>query len=207
MSLLGILVAVYAIGMYVYDPGAARVPDDMQHSYAPHSFGIYTHIFASAFTLLLGPFQFSSRFRTRWPALHRWAGRAYLGVGVLFGGLAGLYMSCFASGGMVARSGFAFLAVGWLATGFLAYRAVRKNDFLMHRRWMVRNYSLTLAAVTLRLYLPLAFVLQVPFEVSYPIIAWLCWVPNLLAGELAARTTQPESAFRGEQRIHKESLD
>jgi hypothetical protein len=48
---------------------------------------------------------------------------------------------------------------------------------------MVRNFSLTFAAVTLRLYLPISGVAGVPFEVAYPIIAWIAWVPNLIVAE------------------------
>jgi hypothetical protein len=45
---------------------------------------------------------------------------------------------------------------------------------------MVRNFALTFAAVTLRLYLPLGFASGLRFEDFYPAVAWLCWVPNLL---------------------------
>lgn len=48
---------------------------------------------------------------------------------------------------------------------------------------MVRNLALTLAAVTLRIYSPLLTVTSVPFELAYPLVAWLCWVPNLLVSE------------------------
>jgi hypothetical protein len=44
---------------------------------------------------------------------------------------------------------------------------------------MVRNFALTFAAVTLRLYLPAWMIAGVAFDVAYPLIAWLCWVPNL----------------------------
>ncbi|WP_250637311.1 DUF2306 domain-containing protein [Stenotrophomonas rhizophila] len=47
----------------------------------------------------------------------------------------------------------------------------------------MRNFSLTLAAVTLRIYLPSSMVLGIPFDIAYPIIAWLCWLPNLLLAE------------------------
>lgn len=49
---------------------------------------------------------------------------------------------------------------------------------------MVRNFALTLAAVTLRIYLPASMIAGIEFEVAYPYIAWLCWVPNLVAAEL-----------------------
>jgi hypothetical protein len=48
---------------------------------------------------------------------------------------------------------------------------------------MVRNFSLTFAAVTLRLYIPASALAGVEFSVAYPIIAWLCWVPNILWAE------------------------
>lgn len=99
--------------------------------------------------------QFSSRLRRADLELHRWAGRLYLGVGVLVGGVSGLYISQFAFGGPVAGVGFAALAVCWLHTGARAFTAIRRRAVKEHRRWMVRNFSLSFAAVTLRLYIPL----------------------------------------------------
>jgi hypothetical protein len=65
----------------------------------------------------------------------------------------------------------------------MAYACVRSANFGLHREWMIRSYALCLAAVTLRLYLPLAALGGIPFEEAYPAIAWLCWVPNLVAAE------------------------
>jgi hypothetical protein len=48
---------------------------------------------------------------------------------------------------------------------------------------MIRSFALTLAAVALRVYLPSALAAGIEFETAYPIIAWLCWVPNLLVVE------------------------
>ena len=113
-------------------------------------------------------------------------------IGVLIGGLSGLFMAFHAFGGLPSRLGFACLAVAWLYSGFRAYFAVRACDFLAHRRWMVRNFALTFAAVTLRVYLPASMALGAAFEVAYPVIAWLCWLPNLVAAEcLLNRSTDP----------------
>jgi hypothetical protein len=49
---------------------------------------------------------------------------------------------------------------------------------------MIRNYALTLGAVTLRLWLPLFLSLDYTFVESYATIAWLSWFPNLLVAEL-----------------------
>jgi uncharacterized membrane protein len=156
----------------------------MKLNFVIHPIGIYAHVFASLVALSLAPFQFFSRLRSARPRVHRLMGRAYLGIGVVVGGLAGLYMSIFAFGGVTAKLGFACLAVSWLYTGVRAYRAIRRGAVQEHRNWMVRNVSLTLAAVTLRIYLPSSMIAGIPFEVAYPAIAWLCWVPNLIVAEL-----------------------
>lgn len=189
-------VAAYAIGMYGLGPGAERLHPDMRAAFERHPVGITTHIFAASLALLLGPLQFWGRLRAARPRLHRWLGRIYLGVAVALGGTAGLYMSFHAFGGWVGKLGFAGLALGWLYTGARAFGAARGRDFAAHRRWMIRNFSLTFAAVTLRLYLPPVFVFQWPFEQAYAVIAWACWVPNLLVAEWLASTTPARSAER-----------
>jgi uncharacterized membrane protein len=175
-------VVAYAAIAYGLLPLGALVNSDMQAAYHAHSLGIYTHIAGASVALLLGPFQFSTRLRTRRTAVHRWLGRTYL-IGVAMGGLAGLYMAFFAYGGSLARMGFAALALGWLYTGVQGYGAIRSRAIDEHRAWMIRNFALTFAAVTLRMYLPLSDLFGIPFDLAYPAIAWLCWVPNLLVAE------------------------
>ena len=152
-----------------------------------YRFGICAHVFAAALTLAIGPLQFSTRLRAQRPQLHRWLGRIYLGIGVLVGGIAGLFMAFHAFGGWPSQLGFGLLALAWLYTGGRAYLAIRAGEVAVHRRWMVRNYALAFAAVMLRLYLPGAIVSGLAFEVVYPVIAWLCWVPNLVVAEFLIR--------------------
>ncbi|MCU6340152.1 DUF2306 domain-containing protein, partial [Enterobacter quasiroggenkampii] len=59
------------------------------------------------------------------------------------------------------------------------------RDLAGHGRWMIRNYALTCAAITLRLYMPLAaiFLGFADPNDTFAVIAWLCWVPNLLIAE------------------------
>jgi uncharacterized membrane protein len=183
LFLLTFGVTAYAVFVYGFLPLGSILHPDMRASFLAHSVGIQAHIFAAAVAMTLGPFQFLAGLRRRFVRLHRWMGRAYLGIGVLVGGLAGLYMATFAFGGIVSKLGFASLAVLWLFTGLRAFLAIRRGDTIEHRRWMVRNFALTLAAVTLRILLPVSQVAGIPFEHAYPVIAWLCWVPNLLVAE------------------------
>lgn len=187
---LSLGVVGYALAVYSLLPLGAAVHPDMRVTFEVHfRVGIYAHVFASVFALALGPFQFMARLRSAHPVVHRWSGRLYLGIGVLLGGLSGLFIAFNAFGGLTARIGFGCLALAWLFTGLRAYQAIRARDVVSHRRWMVRNFALTFAAVTLRLWLPGLVMSGVDFDVAYPLIAWLCWVPNLMAAELLFNKT------------------
>lgn len=138
------------------------------------------HIVGSMLALLIGPFQFLPRIRTgRFLNLHRWLGRIYL-LGILIGGIGGLYMAQLAYGGVVTRLGFSALALLWLLSGFMAYKTIRKKQLEIHRKWMTINYALTFAAVTLRIWQVVFGISGLDFLTSYLIVSWLCWVPNLL---------------------------
>jgi hypothetical protein len=144
------------------------------------------HVLGAATALLVSPFQFLARFRVRSWGLHRFVGRVYVG-GCLIGGLAGLPLALGSTAGPVAAAGFAMLALLWLVTTCLGWRRAVERRFADHRRWMLRSWALTMAAVTLRLYLPLPPLLGFDFVEGYRAIAWLCWTINLAAIELYLR--------------------
>ena len=193
LYLLAFGVSAYAIFAYAFMPLGSLVHPDMKLNFLAHRAGIYTHVFAAVVALSFGPLQFSGWIRRNRPRVHRFIGRAYLGIGVGLGGLAGLYMSFFAFDGLVVKIGFGSLAVIWLFTGFRAYEAIRRGAVLEHRQWVIRNFSLTLAAVTLRIYLPLSMIAGIPFVHAYPFLAWLSWIPNLLIAEWAFAGTYNNS--------------
>jgi hypothetical protein len=183
LTIASLSIAAYAIVAYTLFPVGSLVHPQMKATYAIHRIGILTHIFASSLTLLLGPWQFIPTVRVRWPHVHRNMGRVYLALGVLPGGLAGLYMALYAFGGIVSHTGFALLALIWLFTGYRAYAAARARDFVAHRAWMIRNFALALGALTLRIQLGACFAAKIPFETFYPILAWTAWIPNVIIAE------------------------
>ena len=70
--------------------------------------------------------------------------------------------------GLATSLGFGILAVLWFLTALEAYRTVRRGNIEAHRRWMIRNFALTLAAVIPRNQLPcMRFALDWPFPRSY----------------------------------------
>jgi uncharacterized membrane protein len=176
-------VAGYAV--WAYGSGVQRAPvhPEMVAVFDRHRALITTHAVAASVALLLGPLQFLDTLRADRPRLHRALGYLYLIPGVTVGGIAGFLLARHSFGGLVSHLGFGLLAVLWLFTGTMAVLAAKARRFAAHRTWMVRNFALTLAAVTLRLYLPLGFLSGSRFEDFYPAVAWLCWVPNLLVAE------------------------
>jgi uncharacterized membrane protein len=180
---LSILVCATAWYLYTALPIGDAVPPALGRVFRENRVAVTLHVFCASVALLLGQLQFSHTLRRRAPRMHRWIGRVYLGVGVLIGGSAGLFLAPQSGGGPVARAGFLGIALVWLVTGAVAYRTIRRGDIAAHRRWMTRNFSVTLGAVTLRLYLGAGQLLHVPFETVYPIAAWLSWTLNLLVAE------------------------
>lgn len=181
--LLSVGVAGYAVWAYGGGTQRVRVHPQMIAVFNEHRALITTHAVAAALALLLGPFQFLDGLRAARPRLHRALGYAYLVPGVALGGIAGLLLARHSFGGLVSHLGFGLLAALWLVTGVMAVVAAKARRFTDHRAWMVRNFALTFAAVTLRLYLPLGFASGLRFEDFYPAVAWLCWVPNILLVE------------------------
>jgi Predicted membrane protein (DUF2306) len=179
MTTLALLIALYAIAL-LFVP-AMRAPF-LQDRFAAVPLVAYLHLAGSGIALAIGPFQLNTRIRSRFLHIHRWMGRTYL-VSVLLGGVAAFALATMSQAGLPAHMGFGFLAVLWLFTTGNAYRHIQAGNRVLHRRWMIRSYALTFAAVTLRIYLPLSQVAGLPFDPAYQTISWLCWVPNLLVAE------------------------
>lgn len=146
------------------------------------------HIAGAATALLVGSFQFIGRLRRRWPAQHRWTGRLYVAA-CLVGGVTGFILALGTTMGSVATAGFGTLAIAWLFVTTRGWHLARQRRFSEHRRWMIRSWALTIAAVNLRIYILIAFLIGLPFDDSYPVISFLAWVPNLIAAEIYLRTT------------------
>lgn len=183
MTVLSLLIAAYAVLLLVVP---AMQPPLFKERLAAYPVMVIVHLVASTVAMVFGPFQLNTRLRTRFTALHRWMGRSYV-AGVMIGGVAGLGLATVSQGGMPAHIGFAGLALAWLYTTGSAFTRILRRDVAGHRRMMIRSFALTFAAVTLRIYFPAAVAAGLPYEGSYQVIAWMCWVPNLLFAEWMLR--------------------
>lgn len=190
VALLGISIGLYPVLYLLVDMtqnGLLAGKGDLTSS-TTYMTAFYMHIFGGGIALLAGWPQFHAGLRNRRLALHRNLGKVYL-ISILGAGApAGLYIAFFADGLLTGKVGFIMLAIVWGAFTATAYAKARAKDFQEHKRWMIRSYAITFAAVTLRIWLPLfSGALGYGFQEAYPMIAWLCWVPNLFVAELIVR--------------------
>ena len=182
-TFLALTIALFSL--HYLRPGMPSGFTEQLEIFRDHAFWFRLHVIGGATALALGPFQFVPGLRALRPGLHRCSGRLYV-AGIAVGGIGGLYMAPLSYGGNITHIGFGILALVWLATTSMALRAALIGHFDAHRRWIVRSYALTFAAVTLRLWL-IGFATTLPLETAYQIVSWLAWVPNLAFAEIYLR--------------------
>jgi len=182
-----------AVGAYGLAVAAGLLTSDFLSKFDGYRGWANVHFVGGGLALLFGPWQFNQRLRVRRLRLHRWMGGVYL-VSVAGSSVAGLFMAVRADGGLPAAVGFAAMGTLWLLSAIFAFTSIKRVRVEEHRRWMIRNFALTYAAVTLRFYMPLSQLAGLEFEPAYITIAWLCWVPNLIVVEWILLAPRPIDA-------------
>ncbi|MCL7745569.1 DUF2306 domain-containing protein [Halalkalibacter alkaliphilus] len=147
---------------------------------------LYIHIITAAFPLVIGPFLFIKKLRNRNLNLHRNLGKIYV-LTILISSIAGIYLSFYAHGGILAILGFLCLNVAWLYTTFKAYTYIRKKQQVLHEEWMYRSYAVTFTAITFRMWSAIVGYSLDNFTAGYVSAIWLSWVGNLVVIELWIR--------------------
>lgn len=147
---------------------------------------LWTHLAGGTLTALLGPWQFIARLRKAYPRVHRWTGRVYLSAMlVACVGAAGLIATT--PGGFALQAAFAATALAWLCTALPGYLAIRAGRIQDHRRWMLRNYIVTLAPMVFRLSIQVPGMMTLAHPaVLIPTLLWLSWAAPLLVYELTS---------------------
>lgn len=151
------------------------------------------------------PLQFLPRLRQSAPRLHRWIGRAYA-IGASGAALIAIYL-----GAIIEYEGsrlpLVLAGLLWLFFTLAAWQAAVARNFVAHRAFMIRSYTLALALVWLRVMYDfqdsLFFFVQdeamrdvtrewaswaVPLFV---VELWLSWLPQLRRARQAAPATPP----------------
>ncbi len=150
----------------------------------------YGHIIFGGLALLIGWLQFSSKLRRTNILLHRTIGKVYI-ISVLISGISGLYIALFATGGIISKLGFFTLGIIWLSTTIIGFKAIKKGNIELHEKFMIFSYAACFAAVTLRIWLPILTSVMDEFISAYRIVAWLCWVPNIIIAYYLTKNKKP----------------
>lgn len=183
------------IGLVSLRYALPHVPHPVLTNFVTHRTAFRVHAASASVALLAGPWQFRRGLRQRRPVVHRVVGRLYVAA-VAIGWIASIPVALHAQTGLLASAGFLSLGLCWISATTIGLLTILRGRVADHRRWMIRSYALTAAAITLRIYLGTAATLHLPFNLAYPAIAWLCWAPNLLVTEIALRlsTALPRSS-------------
>ena len=210
---LGLVVSLAAARYFLESPPLLRQPElsflphgaeaDAAANVAPYLFENHRslfrlHIACGIAALTLGLFQFMARLRNARPQVHRLLGFSYV-TAVMVGSATGFPLSFYIADAVpawmradvyAAVAGFASLAIAWASVTLMAFIRARQRRYDSHRAWMIRSYSLTFAAVTVRMVsLPLLLITgNVTFTVTASI--W-SWVLNAAAAEWLVRRRAP----------------
>jgi uncharacterized membrane protein len=146
------------------------------------------HIIPGLLFVVLGPFQFIQRIRTRYPTWHRVSGRLFLASGVIIG-ITALVMSfaVLAIGGVNQAAATILFSLFFLYALFKALQQVLQHKIAGHREWVIKAYSIGLAVATIRIINVIFFATSrltglTPHE-FFGIAFWIGFVIHLILAE------------------------
>ena len=186
---IGFLMFFFAIIIAIWSWRLIAMPELIQseawvHHLINYPIAMYLHFIFGPLSLALMGFQFLKNFRQMKPLIHKRIGYIYI-ASCLLAAFSAIPLALNTKEGPIAALGLLTLALVWIVFICLATRAIFNSNFKLHERYMYRAAALTFAGVTLRLYLIIAVsVLDISYQVAYPIISWLCWLSPLIAVEI-----------------------
>ncbi|GLZ28909.1 membrane protein [Lentzea sp. NBRC 105346] len=178
-GLVCVAIAAFAAGAYVtLDISQSRPPVRGAWHYGL----LVTHIFTGFIAVVTGIAQFVPWLRDRHPRVHRWTGRVYFAA-VFPSAVFAFVVAWLSLAGLASLAPLSLLAVLWFVSAVQGLRYARARNFRAHRVWMIRNYAITAAAVTGRLW-ALALMAVFPNDlVSFTTANWLGLAINMLVAE------------------------
>jgi len=181
VGVLSILIGLYPILYFLFDGNfgilGSKTVELLNNSL--WNLGFFGHIVLGGVAVLVGWLQFNNKLRQKKPKIHRIIGRVYV-ISALISGTCAIYISFYATGGIIAKLGFFFLGITWLSTTILGYKTIKKGKVVLHEKFMIFSFAACFAAVVLRIWLPILTIIFDDFIIAYRIVAWLCWIPNII---------------------------
>ena len=182
MVVSAVIIALYSLRFYGVPFGHWALMDPrMRELITAIPFKALTHMLIAPLALLSGALQFLPSLRARYPKAHRYLGRIYVTCCVI-AGIAALTMVPHALGGPVAGLGFGILAILWIGATLAGWWAAVRRKLELHRLFMRLSYAMTFGGVTLRLQIPIGFMLGYTSYAAMSVwLAYTSWIPNVIA--------------------------
>jgi uncharacterized membrane protein len=160
--------------------------------YVAHPVYAYLHLLPGVLILLLAPFQFSRRIRTRHIRVHRWSGRTILVAGVataisaVYFGIVNPYVP------RIEPVTIGVMTALFVFAGARGYLAIRRREVERHREWMTRMYAIAVGIGMVRL---VAFPITFAFPRMDPglllmLTFWVGWLVMVVGAELWIRRSR-----------------
>jgi uncharacterized membrane protein len=184
-------------------PAASANPRLAQFAALDDIFARYTvltliHILPALLFLVLGPLQFSYTFRERHLQWHRRNGRVLFLCGTVIG-VSALVMSFAmpAIGGVTQAAATTLFGSWFLFALGKSFLHILRREIALHRKWMIRAFSIGLAVATIRPIIAVFFATS-PFSGLTPdeffgIGFWIGFVLHFIAAEVWIKRTRPRT--------------
>lgn len=175
---------------------AGQIPAEINpfiDRYTAHPVQTLLHTGAGLVFAVLGPMQFMSPIRDRFPKIHRISGRIFLPFAIASGVAALLMGLTFPVWGKGWNQVITTVAAVFMVFAFVkAYLHIRKREIVFHRRWMMRGFAIGMGVALFRVFLE--DVLQpmgLSFNDSWNIVMAGCFPVSLAAAEFWIWATKP----------------
>ena len=183
---------------FALDALAGQIPelDPFNDRYTAHPYKTLVHTAAGMVFAVLGPLQFVSPIRRRFPRIHRISGYFFLPFGILAGVAALIISFSFPIWGYGYNQAIGVVWSAFMIFAFVnAFMLVRKRNFLLHREWMMRGFAAGLGVSVFRfiseeILLPMGL----SFDDRWTIVMLISPPITLGATELWIRATRPRKS-------------
>lgn len=144
----------------------------------------YIHVFSAFIALACGLFQFSTNILREYKKVHSIVGKIYAWDILIINFPTGMVLALTAIGPWISKLGFVVLDCLWFWFTYKAVKLIKQKKVAPHKHFMIRSYSLTLSAITLRtINFTCAYFFHWNPILVYTISAWMGWIPNLIIAE------------------------
>ena len=188
----GLLILVV---LYTRDLALLDSASPLRQRYAPIPGLMLAHGVFGTLALILGIFQFSSRLRSRYIAVHRLMGGIYIGSTFIAAPVAVVVAVVLGDGSLIMAS--AVQAAGWMFCTAVALYCVRQGNIQQHRQWMMRGYPFAMVFVFVRAIIAIPAVARLGevglVSTVWSVIALAGFVPSVV---IAWQTTFQRKAAR-----------